>query len=137
MKKPIHYNWWLVIGLVILIVPAAIYLGFLIPQMSAEYIVLMSSGGIIGSAGVTACAYIPETAKFGTLYKTATKSFTLLMVITLVQDFIGLLIGLAAVLIVSYIIFLIMRSKYRNGKRRKQDTELAEKVARSVTQATK
>lgn len=136
-KKQMNPIWWLIMGILILVIPTAVYLGFLIPKMQSEYIVLMSSGGIIGSAGITGCAYIPETAKYGTLYKTATKSFTMLIVITLIQDFIGQLLGLLAVLIVSYIIFVILRGKYRNGKQARQNADLADKVARATAEALK
>lgn len=132
--KPI---WFLIIGLVFLIVPSAIYLGFLIPQMADEYIIYMSSGGVIGGAGMFGTAMIPEKTRYGALYKTACKSFTLLVVITLVQEFVKQLIGLAAVFVVSYIIFLIFKELWKNGKRAKEDAELAEEVARGVAQASK
>lgn len=129
--KPVYY---LLIGIAILVIPTAIYLGFLIPQMKDEYIILISSGGVIGGAGMFGTSMIPDKTKYGTLYKTASKSFTLLVVITLVREFIGQLIGLAAVFVVSYIIFIIFKEKWKHAKRAKENLELAEEVARSVTQ---
>lgn len=136
-KRKINPILFLIIGIAILIIPGAIYLGFLIPQMSEEYIVLLSSGGVIGGAGMFGTSMITEKTKYGALYKTASKSFTLLVVITLVQEFIGELIGLAAVLIVSYILFVIFKELWKNGKRAKENSELAEEVARTLTKTTK
>lgn len=136
-KKPFNPVWWLVIGICFLVIPTAIYLGFLIPRLTEEYAILMGSGAGLGGAGLFATGMIPETAKYGTLYKTASKATTLLVVITLVQNFIGQLIGLAAVFAVSYIIFIVMRGLWRDGRQRKQNEQLAEQVARSITEATK
>lgn len=137
MKKTMNPVWYLVIGITLLIVPTAIYLGFLIPKMTAEYNVLMASGGAIGSAGLFGANMIPETAKFGTLYKTASKSMTLLVVITLVQNFIGRLIGLAVVVVVSYILFLIFKGLWKDGRQRKQNADIAKEIARGITQTAK
>lgn len=137
MKKGINPVWYLVIGIAILIIPATIYLCFLIPAMKDEYIILMSSGGAIGGAGLFGTGLIPETAKYGTLYKTASKSITLLIVITLVQNFIPQIIGLIAVIIASYLVFMIMRGLYRDGKRARENRALAEEVACSVAKASK
>lgn len=136
-KRPMKPIWFLVIGICILIIPTAIYMGFLIPSMSEEYAIMMGSGAGIGGAGLFATGLIPDTAKFGTLYKTASKSLTMLVVITLVQNFIGRLIGLAAVFAVSYIIFLFMRGLWRDGRRKRQDEHLAKEVARSTAEAIK
>lgn len=136
-KKSNRYIWYLIIGIILLIVPTAVYLGFLIPAMKDEYIVLMSSAGAIGGSGMLGTHMIPEKTKYGFLFKTASKSFTLLVVITLVQSFIKELIGLAVVMILSYIVFIIMRGLYKDGKQRKQSAELAEEVARSVVEASK
>lgn len=135
-KRKMRPAWYLVIGIVILLVPSAIYLGFLIPRLTDEYIILMSSGGVIGGAGMFGSSMIPEKTKFGTLYKTASKSFTLLVVIALVQEFIAELIGLAVVFVVSYIIFLIFKELWKNGKRAKENGELAEEIARGIAQTT-
>lgn len=131
--RPIGY---MIFGIMFLLIPSAIYLGFLIPAMKDEYTVLMASGGCIGGAGMFGANMIPDKVKFGTLYKTAAKSFTLLTVITLVKDFIPQIIGLIATAIVSYIIFIIFRELYRNGKRREQSAELAQEITRSVVEAT-
>lgn len=136
-KKKFNPIWFLIIGICFLLIPAGIYLGFLIPQMKDEYVILMASGGCIGSGGIAAAQFIPETAKFGTLYKTASKSFSLLIVITLVQDFIPQLIGLAAVLVVSYIIFVIFKELWKNGKRKLENAELAKEITRSINEASK
>ena len=128
-------RWYLAIGIAFLIIPTAIYLGFLIPPMKEEYIILLSSGGVVGGAGMFGTGMIPDKTKYGALYKTASKSFTLLVVITLVKDFIGQLIGLAAVFVVSYIIFLVFKERWKHAKRAKENLELAEQVTRSVTEA--
>lgn len=132
-----HPIWFLIIGIFFLAVPAIIYLCFLIPQMKEEYVVLMASGGALGSAGITACSFIPETAKFGMLYKTASKSFTLLVVITLVQDFLPQIIGLVVTLVVSYIIFMIFKELWKDGKRKRENLDLAKEVSRSTAQTLK
>lgn len=136
-KKHIRPVWFLIIGIFFLIVPTAIYLGFLIPAMKDEYIVLMSSGGAIGSAGLFGANMIPETAKFGTLYKTASKAMTLLVVITLVQDFIGQLLGLAAVFVVSYIVFLIFKGLWKDGRQAKLTVRLAREIPQGPIETTK
>lgn len=136
-KKHIRPIWFLIIGIFFLIVPTAIYLGFLIPAMADEYIVLMTSGGAIGSAGLFGANMIPETAKFGTLYKTASKAMTTLVVITLVQDFIGQLLGLMAVFVVSYILFLIFKGLWHDGRQAKLSVQLAKEVSRGTIEATK
>lgn len=129
-KRKISPVWFLVIAIALLIIPAAVYLAFLIPRLKDEYIVLISSGGVIGGAGLFGASMIPEKTKMGALFKTASKSFTLLVVITLVQDFIKQLIGLAAVLTVSYILFIIFKELWKNARRKRENTELAEEIAR-------
>lgn len=136
-KKPMHPIWFLIIGIIILIVPAAVYLGFLIPKLTAEYNILLASGGVIGSGGIAATSLIPEKAKFGTLYKTASKSFTLLAVITVVQNFLPQILGLIATVLVSYIIFMIMKELWKNGREKRNALYIAKEVARSTTEATK
>lgn len=105
--------------------------------MKEDYIVLMSSGGVIGVGGMFGTSMIPDTTKFGTLYKTASKSFTMLVVITLVKDFVGQLLGLACVFAVCYIVFRIFKELWKNGKRKLENAELAKEVARSVNEASK
>lgn len=136
-KKEMNPVWFLVIGIVVLIVPTAVYLGFLIPQLKEEYDILLASGGVIGVGGMYGAEMIPEKVKFGALYKTSARSFTLLTVITLVQDFIPQLIGLAIVLVVSYIVFMMMRSLYKDGKQFRADKRLAKEVARGITEAAR
>ena len=129
-KNPI---WFLIIGIIILIVPTVVYLIFLIPQMKEEYIVLMSSGGAITGSGLSAANLIPEKMKSSKLLKLSAKSFTLLTALTLVQEFLMQIIGLIAVFIISFIIFSIFKGAYINARRRKENTELAKEVARTVT----
>lgn len=136
-KHKIRPAWFLVIAIAVLIIPTGIYLGFLIPQLKDEYIILLSSGGVIGGGGMFGTAMIPERTKYGALYKTATKSFTLLVVITLVREFIKELIGLAAVFIVSYILFFIFKELWKHGKRAQENSDLATEVARSIAETTK
>lgn len=133
-KKPILF---LIIGIAVLIIPTSIYLVFLIPQLKEEYIVLMSSGGVIVSGGMYGASIIPEKVKFSGLYKLSAKSFTLLTVITLVQEFIVELIGLVAVFIVSFVVFCMLKEAWKNGKRRKENSELASEVARNIVKASK
>lgn len=128
-KNPIIY---LIMGIVILIVPTVIYLCFLIPQMSEEYNILMASGGVISLGGMYGANAIPDKVKFGALYKTAAKSFTLLVAITLVEKFIMQIIGLICTFVASYIIFIIFKEIWKNARRRKQNTELAKEVAQGV-----
>lgn len=135
MKK--HPVLYLIFGIIILIIPSLIYLCFLIPSMSEEYNVLMASGGVITLGGLYGTSLIPEKIKFGALYKTAAKSFTLLTAITVVQKFIIQIIGLIATFIVCWIIFQIFLGAWKNARRRKENKELAEEIARSVTESSK
>lgn len=136
-KRKMRPIWWLIIGIAFLIIPAGVYLGFLIPAMRDEYIILMSSGGVIGGAGLFGAEMIPEKTKFGTLYKTASKSFTLLVVITLVKDFLPQILGFIIVVVISYIIFRIFKELWQNGKRERENKELAAEVASGVAEALK
>lgn len=136
-KKQFNPIWFLIIGIFILVVPSAIYLGFLIPSMKEEYVVLLSSGGCIGGAGTFGATMIPDKTKYGTLYKTASKSFTMLVVVTLIKDFIAQIIGLIAVAVVSYILFIIFKELWSNGKRRRENKELATEITRGITEASK
>lgn len=135
MKK--HPVWFLVIGIAILVIPSAIYLVFLVPQLKEEYNVLMASGGIIGGAGFYASAYIPEKTKYGSLFKTASRSFTALAVITLVREFIMELIGLVAIFIVSFVVFKILVGVWKDARRKLQNKELADEIARSIDETSK
>ena len=132
MKK--HPVWFLVIGIFVLVVPTAIYLAFLIPQMSEEYNVLMASGGVIGGAGFYGAQRIPEKMKYGSLFKLAANSFTTMTILTLVNKFVMQLIGLVMVFIVCFIIFMILKGAWKNGRRKKENTELATEIARSLNE---
>lgn len=132
-KKPI---WFLIIGIAVLIIPTVIYLCFLVPQMKEEYLVLMSSGGVIAGGGMYGAEIIPEKVKYSSLYKTSARSFTLLTVITLVQEFIMEIIGLVAVFILSFIIFSLLKEMWKNARRRKENTEFAEEIARNIAKTS-
>ena len=131
-KKKMHPAWWLVIGICFLVIPGTVYLFFLVPQLKEEYLILMSSGGVVGGAGMFGTAMIPERIKFGALFRTASKSFTLLVVVTLVREFISQIIGFAAVVMVSSILFLIFKELWKSGRRAKENVQLAEEIARST-----
>lgn len=135
MKK--HPIWFLVIGIAFLVIPATVYLIFLIPQLKEEYITLVSSAGIIGGAGVYAVEKIPDKFKYGSLFKTAARSFDAMVVLILIQDFIGQLLGLLAMIIVSFIIFKIFVEVWKDAKQRKQNAELAKEIARSIDETSK
>lgn len=134
MKK--HPVIYLILGITILIVPTAIYLFFLIPKMTEEYNILMASSGVIGGFGLFGANKIPENLKFSKLLKLAANSFTVLIVNILVQKFINQIIGLVAVIIVSFIIYKIFMEAYKNGKRRKENKELANEIARNTSKNT-
>lgn len=135
MKK--HPILYIFIGLIFLFVPTIIYLCFLVPEMSEQYNILMASGGVIGGFGFFGASKIPENTKYGSLLKLAANSFTTMTVLTLVNEFIMQIIGLACVIIVSLIIFLFLKGRYKDARRRKQNSELAEEVARSIVETTK
>lgn len=136
-KRKMRPIGFLIIGIIVLIVPASIYVGFLIPKLQEEYAILMASGGVLGGSGMFGSSMISEKSRWGTIFKTASKSFTLLVVVTLVRDFIKPLIGLAAVLIVSYIVFLIFKELWKDGRRKEQDVNLAEEIARAASEGVK
>lgn len=135
MKK--HPIWYLIIGIVVLIVPTGVYLGFLIPAMSETYNVLMASGGVISGAGFYGASRIPKEVKYSGLFKLAANSFTILTVITLVQEFALRLVGIVAVFIVSFIAFIILKGAWKNGRQRLKDERLATEVARNVAETLK
>lgn len=129
-----HPVFYLIIGVFILIVPTTVYLCFLVPKLSEAYNVLMASAGVIGGAGMYGASKIPEKIKFGSIFKLAANSFSIFVVVTLVQQFIWEIMGLVAVLIISFIIFKIMVEVWRNARTRKQAREAATEVARAITQ---
>lgn len=136
-KRKMRPIGFLIIGIVILIVPTAVYLCFLVPKLQDEYAILMASGGVIGGSGMFGSSMISEKTRWGAIFKTASKSFTLLVVVTLVREFIKPLIGLAAVLIVSYIVFLIFKELWKDGRRKEQDVNLAKEIARAASEGVK
>lgn len=133
-NRPILY---LILGIIILIVPTLIYLCFLVPQMCEEYNILMASGGIIGGSGMYGVYKIPEKAKYSGLLKLVCTSFTLSTVIILVEKFIPQIVFLFLTFIISFIAFRVLLAKYRIARRKKDNAELAEEVARNVTKNTK
>ena len=135
MKK--KYIWFLVSAIFVLVVPTVVYLFFLIPKLEDEYIMLMSSGGVIGGAGTYAANAIPDKVRFSSLFKTSARSFTILTVTILVEKFINELIGLAVTIILSYIAYKILMEVYRDRKRSQQSTELAQEIARNIDATTK
>ena len=135
MKK--KYIWFLVSAIFVLVVPTIVYLFFLIPKLEDEYIMLMSSGGVIGGAGMYAANAIPDKVRFSSLFKTSARSFTILTVTILVEKFINELIGLAVTIILSYIAYKILMEVYHDRKRSQQNTELAQEIARNIDATTK
>lgn len=135
MKK--HPIWFLIIGIAVLVIPTAVYLAFLVPKLTEEYNVLMASGGVIAGGGFYGANAISEKVKYGKLFKMAAKSFTLLTVVTLVQEFIIELVGLVAVFVMCFIVFQILKGEWKDGKRKRENTELAEAIARSITETSK
>lgn len=135
MKK--HPIWYLIIGIFILIVPATIYLFFLVPRLTEEYKILMASAGIIGGGGMYGAELIPEKMKFASMYKLAGKAFTLLTVTTIVEKFIIQLVGLVATIVVSYIVFYVLKEVWKNARRKLENEQLASKIARSIDEASK
>ena len=132
-----HPIWYLIIGIFILVAPTVIYLGFLIPQLTEAYNTLMASGGVIGGAGFYVASKIPKKLKYSGLFKLSANSFTVFIILTLVNQFIMKIIGLAAVFVVSFIIFQILKGAWKNGKRKKENAELAEQITRSVAESSK
>ena len=132
MKK--HPIWYLVIAILILIVPTTVYLCILVPRLSEEYNVLMASGGVVGGAGLYGASKIPDKVKYSGLFKTAANSFTILTVTVLVEEFIIELVGLIAVFVVCFITFKILVEVWKNARRRKENSELAREIARSVNE---
>ena len=135
MRK--HPIWYLIIGITILIVPTFTYLCFLVPKLSEEYNILMASGGIIGGAGMYGVNQIPDKLKYSSMFKLAGNAFTILTIAILIEKFLTQIIFLIALFIVCFIIFTIFKEKWRDGKQRKQNDELAKEIARNITENTK
>lgn len=134
MKK--HPIWYLIIAISILIIPTLIYLCFLVPRLSEEYNVLMTSGGVVGGAGLYGASKIPEKVKYSGLFKTAANSFTMLTVTVLVEEFIIEVVGLIAVFVVCFITFKILVEVWKNARRRKENGELAKEIARNLNETS-
>lgn len=132
-KRPI---WYLIIGIFVLVVPTVVYLCFLVPQMKEEYISLMSSGGVITAGGMYGASVIPEEVKFSSMYKLSARSFTLLTVTVLVQEFIMQIVWLIAIFIVSFIIFSILKEMWKNARRKNENSEFAREIARNITKTS-
>lgn len=130
MKK--HPIWYLVVAISVLIIPTFVYLCFLVPQLSEEYNTLMTSGGVIGGAGLYGASKIPEKVKYGGLFKTAANSFTILTVIILVEKFIIQLVGLIAVFIACFVVYKILVEVWKSARRRKESGELARAIAQNL-----
>lgn len=135
MKK--HPFLYMIVGLAFLLIPTIIYLVYLIPMLNEEYNVLMASGGVIGSSGLYLTDKIPESWVHSKILKFASKSFTLLTVMTLIEKFYMQILGLLVVIVASIIVFYIFKGLYANGKRKIEDERLADTVARSVAEAIK
>lgn len=127
----------MILGLFILIVPTVLYLCFLVPKMKEEYLVLMSSGGVICPAGLTIAKNIPKESKFSSIAKLAVNSTTLLITIALVQKFVNQLIVLAIIIVVSVIFYSLLKLKYKIDRERYKNAELAREVARNLNEAVK
>ena len=135
MKK--HPIWYLIIGIGILVIPTAVYLGILIPQLKEEYTTLMASGGIIGAGGFYLTGKIPEDWKYGRLCKLASNSFTTLVIGVLIQEFYMKILGLIITFIASFIIYKILKGVWKNARRKKEQRELADEIKASINEDTK
>lgn len=132
-----HPFIWVILGIIILVVPTIVYLCFLVPKLNETYNILMTSGGIISTSGFYGASKIPETWKSASLFKLAANSFTALITITIVQEFLPQLIGLVFVIVVSFILFKFCIGRYKDGRRKLENRELAEQIARSIAETSK
>ena len=135
MKK--YPYLYLVIGFAFLIIPTVVYLIFLIPEMSEEYNVLMTSGGVLGAFGYYGAEKIPESLKYSGIVKTASRSYTTVIISLLVREFLSQIIGLIAVIVTSVIIYIIFREVYKNARRKLENKELAGEISRSLNKDIK
>lgn len=133
-KHPILYK---LLGLFFLIIPTVIYLIFLVPQLSEEYNILMSSAGILGGSGFYASSKIPETFETSGLIKLASKSFTLFVVVSLVEKFIMQILFLCVTIVISYIVYKIFDIIYKKKKKVLEDEQLANKITSSIVENIK
>ena len=135
MKK--HPFWYLIIGITILVIPTTIYLAFLIPKLTVECRILTASAGVIGSGGLYGSSLIPENHSFSKLYKLACRSYTLLVIITIIEKFVKELIILLTIMVTSYIIFYIFKELWKNARRKINDEQLASQIARNLNENSK
>ena len=133
-KRPFLY---LVLGVFFLIVPPVIYLCFLVPQLKEEYNVLLASGGVLGGFGYYGASKIPDKIKYGGVFKTAARAYTTVVLSTLVQEFLPKILIFIAILVTSFIIYLISKELYKNGKRKLENKELAEQISRGFAENIK
>lgn len=131
MKK--KYMIFLIIGVVILVVPTAVYLCFLIPKLTERYNTLMASAGVLGGFGYIGASQIPDKFKYSGLFKSAANSFTTMVIIMLIQEFIKEIVLLGFVIVTSVILFCVFKEIYKNGRRREENRELATEIARSIS----
>lgn len=131
------YNYYLVFGIIILIVPTFIYLYILVPQLKEEYTSLLASGGIIGAGGYSGGYLIPAGTKRASLLKLTTNIFTTLIISMVVQEFINEIFFLVVTFVVSFIIFLILKSVYKEKKEIARDERLAKTIKESISTTIK
>lgn len=135
MKK--RYIWIAIIAYIVLIVPTVIYLCWLIPNLTAEYNTMLASGGMIGGAAFYGASKIPDTVKFSGLFKTASRSYTLLIISILVKEFYIECVALFAIIISCYIVFKILKGIYYDRKRRFENKQLAREISSSLNERSK
>lgn len=132
MKK--KYILIAIIAYFVLIVPTVIYLCWLIPRLTAEYNTMLASGGMIGGAAFYGASKIPDTIKFSGLFKTASRSYTLLIISILVKEFYIECVALFAIIISCYIVFKILKGMYYDRKRQFENKQLAREISSSLNE---
>ncbi len=135
MKK--RYIWIAVIAYLVLIAPTTIYLCWLVPNLTAEYNTMLASGGILGGSAFYGASKIPDTVKFSGLFKTASKSYTLLIISILIKDFYIECVGLLAIIVTCYIVFKILKGIYYDRKRQFENKQLAREISSSLNERSK
>ena len=85
-----------------LIIPTTIYLVFLVPKLSEEYNILMTSGGVLGAFGYYGSTRIPDKLKYSGIVKMASKSYTTVVVGLLIQEFLPQIIGVFSRIIAGF-----------------------------------
>lgn len=135
MKK--KYIWIAIIAYIVLIVPPIIYLCWLIPNLTEEYNTMLASGGVIGGAAFYGASKIPDTVKFSGLFKTASRSYTLLIISILVKEFYIQCVALVAIIISCYIVFKILKGIYYDRKREFENKQFAKEISSSLNERFK